>query len=63
MDRCPSAPAERRAFARMQILVAKAAGEASAALAEGDEVIAELAQHIRSQSDPRGQHARQGLDG
>jgi hypothetical protein len=41
--RYPSAPAARRAFARMQILVAKAAGEASAALAEGDNVIAELA--------------------
>jgi hypothetical protein len=40
--RYPSAP-ESGAFARMQILVAKAAGEASAALAEGDNVIAELA--------------------
>jgi hypothetical protein len=61
--RCPSAPAERRAFARMQILVAKAAGEASAALAEGDKLIAELAQHMRGRSDPHDQHARQGLDG
>ena len=32
---CPSSPAARRAFARMQILIGKAVQEASAALAEG----------------------------
>ncbi len=61
--RGPSAPAARRAFARMQILVGKAADEASAALAEGDKVIAELAQHVRDGSDPRVDHARQEHDG
>jgi hypothetical protein len=60
---CPSAPAERRAFARMQILVAKAAGEASIALAEGDKLFAELSQHMRGRSDPHDQPARQGLAG
>ena len=48
--RCPSAPTERRAFARMQILVAKAADEASAALAEGDKLLAELSQHTQGRS-------------
>ena len=45
---CPSAPAARRAFARMQILVGKAADEATAALAEGDKIVAALTQHLRS---------------
>ena len=42
---CPLDPAARRAFARMQILVGKAAEEASAALARGDQVMAALANH------------------
>jgi hypothetical protein len=60
---CPSAPAERRVFARMQILVAKAANEASAALAEGDQLIAALAQHMQGRSDRRTERTRQKLDG
>ena len=39
---CPSEPASRRAFARMQILVGQVADEASAALAHGDTLLAEL---------------------
>ena len=40
--RCPSAPASRRAFARMQILVGQVADEASTALAHGDKLMAAL---------------------
>ena len=43
--RCPSAPIERRALTRMQILIGRAAEEASAVLAEGDKVMADLAEH------------------
>ena len=50
---CPSEPAERRAFARMQILVSKAADEASAALAEGDRFLVELSRHLSSGSHQR----------
>src|SRR5437762_2377632 len=45
--RCPGDAAARRAFARMQILVGKAAEEASAALAQGDEVMAALTNHLQ----------------
>ena len=58
---CPSEPGARRAFARMQILVSKAVDEASAALAQGDQLLAELSQHMQDRSE-RIQHARQ-LDG
>lgn len=61
--RCPSAPRERRAFARMQILVAKAADEASAALAEGDRLLAGLARHMQGRGDPRVERTRQALEG
>ena len=43
--RCRSSPRERRALTRMQILIGKAAEEASAVLAEGDKVMADLAKH------------------
>jgi hypothetical protein len=43
--RCRSSPTERRALTRMQILIGKAAEEASAVLAEGDKVMADLAEH------------------
>jgi hypothetical protein len=56
--RCPSAPAARRAFARMQILVAKAADEATIALAEGDKLVAALSQHVQGRSDPHAQRTR-----
>jgi hypothetical protein len=55
---CPSEPAERRAFARMQILVSKAADEASAALAEGDRFVAELSRHLKGGIHQRDQHPR-----
>ena len=60
---CPTAPAERRAFARMQILVAKAADEASAALAEGDQLVAALSQHLQDRSGPHVERTKQELDG
>jgi hypothetical protein len=44
----PLSPAARRAFARMQILVGKAAEEASAALAHGDRLMAALANHLQA---------------
>lgn len=44
----PRNPAARRAFARMQILVGKAAEEASAALAHGDQLMAALANHLQA---------------
>jgi hypothetical protein len=50
---CPSGPAARRAFARMQILVGKAAEEASAALAEGDQVMAALTNHLQARQTNR----------
>jgi hypothetical protein len=50
----PRNPAARRAFARMQILVGKAAEEASAALAQGDQLMAALANHLQ------GRHAKPG---
>jgi hypothetical protein len=46
---CPAQPDARRAFARMQILVGKAAEEASAALAEGDKLMAALTNHLKAQ--------------
>jgi hypothetical protein len=50
----PRNPAARRAFARMQILVGKAAEEASAALAHGDQLMAALANSLRArQANPR----------
>jgi hypothetical protein len=42
-----------RAFARMQILVGKAADEASMALAEGDEVMAALTEHLQARGAER----------
>jgi hypothetical protein len=50
----PLNPAARRAFARMQILVGKAAEEASAALAHGDQLMAALANHLQAR------HAKPG---
>jgi hypothetical protein len=44
----PRNPAARRAFARMQILVGKAAEEASTALAHGDQLMAALANHLQA---------------
>jgi hypothetical protein len=44
----PVNPAARRAFARMQILVGKAAEEASAALAQGDRLMVALANHLQA---------------
>jgi hypothetical protein len=61
--RCPSAPVARRAFARMQILVGKAADEASTALAESDKLIAALCQHMQGRTDPQVQRVRQERDG
>jgi len=43
---CPSPAADRRAFARMQILVGKTADELTAALAHGDELMAALTRHL-----------------
>lgn len=42
-----------RAFARKQILVGKAAEEASAALAEGDHLMAALANHLQARQANR----------
>jgi len=50
---CPPSPAARRAFARMQILVGKAAEEASAALAEGDQLMAALTSHLQARQANR----------
>jgi hypothetical protein len=47
----PSPPAARRAFARMQILVSKAADEASAALAQADKWLAELTGRPKIRTD------------
>jgi hypothetical protein len=49
----PINPAARRAFARMQILVGKAAEEASAALAQGDKLMAALADHLAARGARR----------
>lgn len=50
----PRNPAARRTFARMQILVGKAAEEASAALAHGDQLMAALANYLQArQANPR----------
>jgi hypothetical protein len=54
----PSDPAARRAFARMQILVGKAAEEASGALAHGDQLMAALANHLQARQAKRGQVRR-----
>jgi hypothetical protein len=45
----PSSRAARRAFDRMQILIGKAAEEAGAALAQGDELMAGLAGHLEAE--------------
>jgi hypothetical protein len=50
---CSPSPAARRAFARMQILVGKAAEEASAALAQGDELMAALTSHLQARQADR----------
>jgi hypothetical protein len=50
---CSSSPAARRAFARMQILVGKAAEEASAALAQGDQLMAALTNHLQARQANR----------
>ena len=50
---CPAQPDARRAFARMQILVGKAAEEASAALAEGDRRMAALTHHLQTRGTSR----------
>lgn len=47
--RCPLPCEAERAFARLQILVAKAAEEASGALAESDRVMAALTRHLAGQ--------------
>ena len=50
---CHLDPEARRAFARMQILVGKAAEEASAALAHGDELMAALTNHLQARQASR----------
>jgi len=42
-----------RAFARMQILVGQAAEEASAALAQGDKLMAAVTKHLQARQDSR----------
>ena len=49
----PATPNAQRAFARMQILVGKAAEEASAALAEGDKLMAALTKHLKARRASR----------
>jgi hypothetical protein len=51
--RCPANAEARRAFERMQILVGKAAEEASAALTQGDGVMAALTKHLEAQQANR----------
>ena len=48
----------RRVFERMQILVEKAAEEASAALVHGDELMAALTKHLQTRRDSRGLEER-----
>jgi hypothetical protein len=48
----------RRAFARMQILVGKAAEEASAALAHGDQLMAALTNHLQARQAKPGRVRR-----
>jgi len=58
---CPSPGADRRAFARMQILVGKTADELSTALAHGDELMAALMRHLdarRARREPEPPAAR-----
>jgi hypothetical protein len=50
---CAPNPTARRAFARMQILVGKAAEEASAALAHGDKLMAALTSHLQARQANR----------
>ena len=50
---CAPNPAARRAFARMQILVGKAAEEASAALAQGDQLMVALTNHLQARQASR----------
>lgn len=52
---CPVDAEARRVFERMQILVEKAAEEASAALVKGDELMAALTKHLQAR------RANQGL--
>jgi hypothetical protein len=56
-------PRARRAFARIQILVARTADEASIALAEGDKLIAALEQHLQGRSDLPVQRTKQAQGG
>ena len=49
--RCPANAEARRAFERMQILVGKAAEEASAALTQGDGLMAALTNHLARQAN------------
>jgi hypothetical protein len=55
--RYPGDAAARRALVRMQILVERAAGEASTALAQGDRLMAALTKYLQTQRD------NQELDG
>ena len=50
---CPVNAEPRRAFERMQILVGKAAEEASAALTQGDGLMAALTNHLQAQQADR----------
>jgi len=50
---CLLSPAARRAFARMQILVGKTAEESSVALAQGDQLMAALANHLQARQANR----------
>jgi hypothetical protein len=50
---CPLSPDARRAFARIQILVGKAAEEASVALAQGDQLMAALTNHLQARQANR----------
>ena len=49
--RYPGDNAAGRAFERMQILVGKAADEASTALAQGDRLMAALTKHLQAKRD------------
>jgi len=50
---CPVNAEARRAFERMQILVGKAAEEASAALTQGDGLMAALTNHLQARQANR----------
>jgi len=58
--RYPGDAAAGRAFARMQILVEQAAGEASTALAQGDSLMVALTKHLQPRRDDQALGGRDG---